>query len=54
MSTSEEGAAKLEQRQDYVDSFFYHKDVVHQDYAPPGQALNKEYYIEILHQLWTQ
>jgi hypothetical protein len=36
VSTSEEGAAKLEPRQGHVDGFFYHEGVVHHEYAPPG------------------
>ena len=31
--------------------FFYHEDVVHREYAPPGQTVTKEYYIKVLLQL---
>jgi hypothetical protein len=41
----------LEQCQDHVDGFFYHKGVVHHEYTPPGQTINKDFYTEVLHQL---
>jgi hypothetical protein len=28
--------------------FFDHEGVAHQEYAPPGQKINKEYYIKVL------
>ncbi|XP_042211468.1 protein GVQW3-like, partial [Homarus americanus] len=31
--------------------FFEHEGVVHYEYAPPGQTITKEYYIEVLHRL---
>ena len=31
--------------------FFDWEGVVHHNYAPPGQTLNKEYYLNVLHQL---
>lgn len=31
--------------------FFYHEGVVHHEYAPKGQTINKEYYVEILKRL---
>jgi hypothetical protein len=48
---SEEGSAKSQQRQDHVDGFFNQKGVVHHEYTPPDQTINKEYYIEVIHQL---
>jgi hypothetical protein len=32
--------------------FFYHKGVVHHQYTPPGQTINKEYYIKVF--LWLR
>lgn len=41
--------------------FFYYQGVVHYEYAPQGQTVTKEYYIEVLRRLrdvvrriWTQ
>jgi len=49
---SEEGAANSEQRQGHVACFFFdHEGVVHHEYAPPGQTITKDYYIEVLRQL---
>ena len=31
--------------------FFDHEGVVHHEYAPPGQTITKDYYIEVLRQL---
>ena len=31
--------------------FFDHEGIVHQQYVPNGQTVNKEYYVEVLHQL---
>ena len=31
--------------------FFYYEGVVHHEYAPPGQTINKEYYVQILKRL---
>jgi predicted Abi (CAAX) family protease len=46
---SKEGAVKSEQCQDHVDGFFFnHKEVVHHEYAPPGQTINKQYYIKVI------
>ena len=46
---SEEGATKPEQREGHVDCFFFdHEGVFHHEYAPPGQTITKDYYIEVL------
>ena len=31
--------------------FFFDHDVVHHEYAPPGQTITKDYYIEVLRRL---
>jgi hypothetical protein len=31
--------------------FFDHEGVIHHEYAPNGQTVNKEYYVEVLHRL---
>ena len=46
----EEGLAKLQQDQDHVNCVF-DWGVVHHEYAPPDLTINKEYYINVLHQL---
>jgi hypothetical protein len=38
----------LQQRQGFVDCFFYSRGVVHHDYAPQGQTVTKEYYEGVL------
>ena len=50
-STSEEGAAKSEQRQGHVTVFLDHEGVVHHEYAPPGQTITKDYNIEVFRRL---
>ena len=34
-----------------VDLFFDSRGIVHHEYAPEGQTINKEYYLEVLHRL---
>jgi len=48
VSTSEEFTAKSEHCQVHVNGFFYHEGVVHDEYAPPGQTVTKEYYVNVL------
>lgn len=33
---------KLKQRQIKVDSFFFYESLVHHEYAPTGEKINKE------------
>ena len=47
-STPEEDAAKWQQDQDHVNCVFYWEGVVHHMYVPPGQIINKEYYLNVL------
>ena len=51
LSTPEEGGAKSQQDQDRVTVFIDWKGVVHHKYAPPGQAINKKYSLNVLRQL---
>jgi len=32
-------------------AFFYSEGIVHQEYAPDGQTINKEFYLEVLRRL---
>ena len=34
-----------------VDSFFYWMDIVHYEFVPPGETVNKEFYLNILKRL---
>ena len=63
-STPEKIAAKSQQDQHRVNCFlevfvclfvclfvFYWEGVVHHEYAPPGQRINKKYHLNVLHWL---
>ena len=50
-SKPEEGAAKSQQDQGHINVFFYWEGLVHHEYASPGQTINKEYYLNVLHWL---
>ena len=45
------GTSKSEPCQVNADHFFYCEGVVHHEFAPRGQAINKEYYVEFLKRL---
>jgi len=45
---AKKGQASAEQHQSDVDLFFDSRGVVHHKYAPQGQNINKEYYLEVL------
>ena len=45
-----EGTAKAQQDQDLVIVFFDWEGVVHHKHTPPGQTINKEYYLNVLRQ----
>jgi hypothetical protein len=45
---AKESTAGLQQRQGFVDHFFYSRGVVHHEYAPQGQTITKEYYEGVL------
>jgi len=44
---AKKGQASVEQRQSDVDLFSKSRWVVHHKYAPQGQNINKEYYLEV-------
>ena len=47
-STPEGGVTKSQQDQDLVDFVFEWEGVVHYESTPPGQTINKEYYLRVL------
>ena len=50
-STPEEGTAKVQQDQGHVNCVSDREGIVHHEYTPPGQTINKEHYLNILHWL---
>ena len=45
---TEKSMAGSEQGESDVDLFFDSCGIVHHEYAPEGQTINKEYYMEVL------
>jgi len=45
---AKKGQASAEQLQSDLDRFLDPRGVVHHNYAPQGQNINKEYYLEVL------
>ena len=52
LSMPKEGMAKLQQDQGHVNCVSDREGIVHHKYTPPGQTINKEHYLNILH--WLQ
>ena len=51
ITTTQKSTAGSEQGESDVDLFFDSRGIVHHEYAPEGQTINKEYYLEVLRQL---
>ena len=49
LSSSQE--SENEQIQNQIDAFFYSQEIVHNEFAPPGQTVNQTFYQEVLERL---
>jgi len=48
VSATKLGAQGVKQNKRHIMAFFDSKGIVHHEYAPNGQTINKEFYVEVL------
>ena len=51
VSATKEGAQSAKQNKGHVTGIFDSEGIVHHEYAPEGQTINKEFYLEVLRRL---
>jgi len=51
VSATKEGGPGAKQNKGHVMGFFDSEGIVHHEYAPDGQTINKELYVEVLRRL---
>ena len=51
VSATKDRALGAKQNKSHVTAFFYSEGIVHHEYAPDGQTITKEFYLEVLRHL---
>ena len=51
ITTAKKSSASSQQCESDADLLFYSRGIVHHEYAPEGQTINEEYYLQVLRRL---
>jgi hypothetical protein len=51
LATTKKSTSESLKREGDVDSFFYWKGIVHHEFVPRGETVNKEFYLKVMKRL---